>query len=90
MSGKKNQKQKENDLKKELVLDVHTVSVEELSDRFGTDVETGLTTQQAKAANVQYGLNELTPPPPLSKLKLAFAYSSVANKPSYKPCCIRN
>ena len=63
MSGKKNQKQKKNDLKKELVLDVHTVSVEELSDRFGTDVETGLTTQQAKAANVQYGLNELTPPP---------------------------
>ena len=63
MSGKKNQKQKENDLKKELVLDVHTVTVEELSERFKSDVETGLSSQQAKEGNDQFGLNELTPPP---------------------------
>ena len=45
------------------MLDVHTVTVEELSERFGSDVETGLSSQQAKEGNDQFGLNELTPPP---------------------------
>ena len=37
------------DLKKELELDVHQISVEELCRRLGTNLETGLTTSQAKA-----------------------------------------
>ena len=45
------------------MLDVHTVTVEQLCERFGTDVETGLSSQQAKEGNDQFGLNELTPPP---------------------------
>ena len=44
------------------VLDVHTVDLAELCERFGTNVETGLTSEQAKAGNAEYGLNELTPP----------------------------
>ena len=49
-------------LGKKDVLDVHTVDLAELCERFGTNVETGLTSQQAKAGNAEYGLNELTPP----------------------------
>ena len=45
------------------MLDVHTVTVEELSERFGSDVETGLSSQQAKEGSDQFGLNELSPPP---------------------------
>ena len=60
--GKKGKKREASDLKKEVVLDVHTVDLAELCERFGTNVETGLTSQQAKAGNAEYGLNELTPP----------------------------
>ena len=37
------------DLKKELELDVHKVSVDELCKRYGSDINTGLTEQRAKA-----------------------------------------
>ena len=60
--GKKGKKREASELKKEVVLDVHTVDLAELCERFGTNVETGLTSQQAKAGNAEYGLNELTPP----------------------------
>ena len=50
-------------LKSELVLDVHIVEVSELCERFGTNLETGLTTKQAGEGNAKYGLNNLTPPP---------------------------
>ena len=39
------------------VLDVHTVDLAELCERFGTNVETGLTSQQAFSTYIQYGLN---------------------------------
>ena len=49
-------------LKKELELDVHKVEPEVLCKRFTTDLETGLTEQQVKANQAEYGLNALTPP----------------------------
>ena len=63
LPGKKSKKREPDDLKKEVELDVHTVTVAELADRFRTDVVSGLTTKQAQTANVEYGLNQLTPPP---------------------------
>jgi len=55
------------DLKQELDIDVHKVSVEELCHRFKTNTETGLTTEQAKANQEEYGFNALTPPTPPSE-----------------------
>ena len=49
------------------MLDVHSVPLAELAGRFGSNLENGLTAQQASAGNVQYGLNELTPPPTTPK-----------------------
>ena len=45
------------DLKKELELDVHKVSVDELCKRYGSDVNTGLTEQRAKANYERDGPN---------------------------------
>merc|ERR1712212_526548 len=52
-----------NELKKELELDVHKVSLDELVKRFQTNIENGLTPDQAKAKLEEYGPNALTPPP---------------------------
>merc|ERR1712226_1062815 len=49
-------------LKQELELDVHKVDKEELAKRFSTDLEKGLTTEQAKKNVEEYGPNALTPP----------------------------
>ena len=51
------------DLKKELELDVHKVSIEELCKRYTTDVNSGLTDAKAKANLERDGPNALTPPP---------------------------
>merc|ERR1712055_1210697 len=51
------------DLKKELEIDVHKISADELIKRFETNLENGLTAAQAKAKFEQYGPNALTPPP---------------------------
>ena len=51
------------DLKKELEVDVHKLSVEEVYQRFGTNPQTGLTAAQAKANFERDGPNALTPPP---------------------------
>merc|ERR1712126_529358 len=50
-------------LKQELDVDVHKVSVDDLCKRFGTNITTGLTDEQAKAGLAKHGNNELTPPP---------------------------
>merc|ERR1711970_933512 len=50
-------------LKQELELDVHRVSVDEILNRFKTNITNGLTSSQAQTNLAQYGLNELTPPP---------------------------
>ena len=51
-------------MKKELELDVHIVPVETLYERFGVkDPEKGLSAEQAKKNQDEYGPNALTPPP---------------------------
>merc|ERR1711881_536646 len=62
-AGKKKEKKDLNELKQELEIDVHKVSVEELLKRFSTQVERGLTEAQAAKNLAEYGRNELTPPP---------------------------
>merc|ERR1711970_825388 len=53
-----------NELKQELEIDVHKVSVEELCKRFKVpSLENGLTDKQAAANLAEYGPNALTPPP---------------------------
>lgn len=51
------------DLKKELELDVHKITVSELCQRLGTNLETGLTNAQATFNLERDGPNSLTPPP---------------------------
>merc|ERR1712165_180493 len=60
----KNKKDDEgmDNLKKELELDVHKVEPEVLCKRFSTDLDSGLTEQQVKANQAEYGPNALTPP----------------------------
>merc|ERR1712212_1294729 len=62
-AGKKKEKKDLNELKQELEIDVHKVSVDELLKRFNTQVERGLTASQAAKNLAEYGRNELTPPP---------------------------
>merc|ERR1711872_1089740 len=52
-----------NELKKELEIDVHRISLDELVKRFQTNIENVLTPDQAKAKLEEYGPNALTPPP---------------------------
>jgi sodium/potassium-transporting ATPase subunit alpha len=53
-----------NELKQELEIDVHKVSVEELCKRFKVpSIDNGLTAKQAEANLAEYGPNALTPPP---------------------------
>ena len=51
------------ELKKELEIDYHQISLSELCQRLGTNLETGLTEAQAKANLERDGPNALTPPP---------------------------
>merc|ERR1712141_202884 len=60
-SGKKEKNL--NELKQELEIDVHRVSVGELCKRFTSNVADGLTDDQVKKGIAEYGLNQLTPPP---------------------------
>merc|ERR1711990_639346 len=60
-SGKKGKNL--NELKQELEIDVHRVSVDELCKRFNTNIEQGLTDAQALKGLAEHGLNQLTPPP---------------------------
>jgi len=61
--GKKKDKERMQGLKKELELDEHTVSLDELYKRYGTDIDRGLTTAQAAEGLIKHGPNALTPPP---------------------------
>merc|ERR1712158_321994 len=60
-SGKKEKNL--NELKQELEIDVHRVSVDELCKRFTTSIEQGLSDQPAAKGLAEHGRNELTPPP---------------------------
>jgi len=61
--GKKKDKKKQDDLKKELELDVHKVSIAQLCQRWGTDTDSGLTKEQVQCNQKEFGPNALTPPP---------------------------
>ena len=54
---KKKEGAKLDDLKKELEVDVHKISVEEVFRRFGVNRQTGLTDSQAKAGLEKHGPN---------------------------------
>merc|ERR1712226_787432 len=60
-SGKKGKNL--NELKQELEIDVHRVSVDELCKRFGTNIADGLTDDQVAETLAKVGPNALTPPP---------------------------
>ncbi|XP_076455702.1 sodium/potassium-transporting ATPase subunit alpha-3-like [Babylonia areolata] len=51
------------ELKKEMEMDEHRIPIEELVARLHTDLETGLTDDQAAKVLLRDGLNQLTPPP---------------------------
>jgi sodium/potassium-transporting ATPase subunit alpha len=59
---KANSKEGMDDLKKELELDEHQISVDELCTRLGTSATAGMTSAAAAARLEVDGLNQLTPP----------------------------
>lgn len=65
--ARKNKKQKDGadfeNLKKEVSIDEHKISLEEVIERFGTDIEQGLTSEKARELLAKNGPNALTPPP---------------------------
>jgi sodium/potassium-transporting ATPase subunit alpha len=58
----KSKKQDLENLKKEVEMDEHKISQEELTQRLGTDLENGLTVTRAKEILARDGPNQLTPP----------------------------
>ena len=58
----KKQKSKIKDLKKEVEIDEHKLSLDELAERFKTDLKNGLTQAQASELLEKNGPNSLTPP----------------------------
>ena len=52
---KKSKDDRLEDLKKELEVDVHKISFDDVYKRFGTNPNTGLTSAQAKASQEKYG-----------------------------------
>ena len=50
-------------MKEEFEMDEHKVPMHELAQRFGTNLDHGLTTDQAKIGFETHGPNALTPPP---------------------------
>ncbi|KAL6481400.1 hypothetical protein MHYP_G00094800 [Metynnis hypsauchen] len=61
---KKKKKRKDMDeLKKEVDLDDHKLSLDELHRKYGTDLNKGLSSSRAKEILERDGLNALTPPP---------------------------
>jgi sodium/potassium-transporting ATPase subunit alpha len=49
-------------LKKEVEIDDHRITLEEVVARYETNIERGLTTEQARQALEKNGPNALTPP----------------------------
>jgi sodium/potassium-transporting ATPase subunit alpha len=57
------------DLKKEIEMDDHKISLEEICFRYGVDIDTGLPTAKAEQLLLKNGLNLLTPPKKVPKWK---------------------
>ncbi|XP_031822717.1 sodium/potassium-transporting ATPase subunit alpha-1-like isoform X6 [Sarcophilus harrisii] len=62
-TGKKIRKKNMEELKKEVHMDDHTLTLEELSQKYGVDLTKGLSHKQAKDNLLRDGPNTLTPPP---------------------------
>lgn len=60
--NKKNKKENMDELKQEVAMDEHKISIEDLGLRLKTNLHTGLTNAQAKAILERDGPNVLTPP----------------------------
>jgi len=60
--GKPKKKQSMNELKQELALEDHKLSISALVNKHKTNLETGLTSAEAAARLARDGFNELTPP----------------------------
>jgi sodium/potassium-transporting ATPase subunit alpha len=60
--AKKNRKADLENLKREVEMDEHKISVNELAHRLGTSLENGLTVQRAREILARDGPNQLTPP----------------------------
>jgi sodium/potassium-transporting ATPase subunit alpha len=60
--SKKDKKLHMENLKRELEMDEHKISIDELAKRLETHLENGLTPETAKAVLLRDGRNELTPP----------------------------
>lgn len=60
--GKKKDKQDLDELKKEVEFDEHKISVAELYGRYKTDIDRGLTEEQARQTFLRDGPNALSPP----------------------------
>lgn len=61
-SKKQGDKEQLDELKQEVIMDEHKISVEELFSRLKTNSDSGLTFSQAKAVLERDGPNALTPP----------------------------
>nr|QBF51208.1 Na+/K+-ATPase alpha-subunit 1c1 [Heteropneustes fossilis] len=61
--GKKDKDKDMDELKKEVDLDDHRLTLEDLNRKYGTDLTRGLTTDRAKEIFARDGPNALTPPP---------------------------
>ncbi|TFK04861.1 Sodium/potassium-transporting ATPase subunit alpha-1 [Platysternon megacephalum] len=61
--GKKEKKKDMDELKKEVSMDDHKLSLDELHRKYGTDLSRGLTTARAAEILARDGPNALTPPP---------------------------
>ncbi|XP_076838512.1 sodium/potassium-transporting ATPase subunit alpha-1-like [Brachyhypopomus gauderio] len=64
---KKTEEKNVNNLKKELDLDDHKLTLDELQRKYGTDLNRGLSSSRAKEILVRDGPNALTPPPKTSE-----------------------
>ncbi|XP_066495359.1 potassium-transporting ATPase alpha chain 2 [Tiliqua scincoides] len=62
LKGNKKKGKKTEDLKKELEMDDHKHSIEELEEKYGTSTSKGLTSARAAEILARDGLNALTPP----------------------------
>jgi len=60
--GKKSKKENLENLKREVEMDEHKISPEQLASRLGSHLENGLTVQRAREILARDGPNQLTPP----------------------------
>lgn len=75
-TNKGSEKEKEvdiNELKKEVNIDDHKISIEELCERYSTDTKLGLKSEQVEISLEKFGPNTLTPPETESEWKKFFA-----------------